>query len=183
MDHYIDITVLPDPEFKATVLMNALYAKYHRVLGQVAKGNVGVSFPLHKKTLGEVLRLHGNQEQLKAIMANSWLKGLRDYTSVSKVQRIPSTVEYRTVARISRKSPENKRKRSIKKGWLTPEEAQTHIKDEPDFMIELPFAQLTSLSNKNIYKVFIEHGELTETPVTGLYNAYGLSKTATVPWF
>ncbi len=183
MDHYIDITVLPDPEFKATVLMNALYAKCHRVLGQVAEGSVGVSFPLHKKTLGEILRLHGSQEQLKAVMSSNWLKGLRDYTSVSAVQAIPATVEYRTVARMSCKSPENKRKRSVKKGWLTPEEAKNLIKDDEDFMLELPFAQLTSLSNKNIYKIFIRHGNLTTTPVAGLYNAYGLSKTATVPWF
>jgi len=187
MNHYIDITVLPDPEFKATILMNALYAKCHRVLGKMAKGNVGnsvgVSFPQHKSTLGEVLRLHGSQEQLQAIVAEPWLKGLRDYTLLSEVQEVPITVQYRTVARIDSKSPEKKRRRSISKGWLTPEQAAERIPDTEAHIHKLPFAQLISLSNKNPYKVFVKHGELLMKPVVGHFSSLGLSKTATVPWF
>ena len=32
MNYYWEIRVLPDPEFKETVLMNALFAKLHRAL-------------------------------------------------------------------------------------------------------------------------------------------------------
>ena len=57
MDHYIDIRVQPDPEFTASQLLNALFAKLHRALGQVADGKIGISFPQVGKTLGECLRL------------------------------------------------------------------------------------------------------------------------------
>ena len=32
MDHYLDIRLLPDPEFPAPLLMNALFTKLHRAL-------------------------------------------------------------------------------------------------------------------------------------------------------
>ncbi len=140
MNHYIDIKVLPDPEFEATVLMNALYAKCHRVLGKVANGEVGVSFPQYKKNLGVVLRLHGSKDKLEQLMEERWLKGLTDYTQVSDILTVPDKAQYRVVARIQTKSPENKRKRSIRKGWLTQEEAEEKIKDNDQYKLNLPFA-------------------------------------------
>mgnify|MGYP006181540093 FL=1 len=41
MDHYLDIRVLPDPEFGQVELLNALYAKLHRVLPSLTQGRVG----------------------------------------------------------------------------------------------------------------------------------------------
>ena len=38
MDHYIEIRVLPDPEFSEEMLMSALVAKLHRALGQRGQG-------------------------------------------------------------------------------------------------------------------------------------------------
>ena len=183
MKQYIDITVLPDPEFAEATLMNALYAKCHRALGQFADGKVGVSFPNHQKTLGATLRLHGVGETLDFLMAQHWLKGLGDYTEVTQVQDIPSVVKYRTVRRVIKKSPHNKMKRSVQKGWLTVEQAQERIKNADSHLLSLPYAQLTSLSNKNLYKVFVKHGECSPEPVDGHFTSYGLSRLATVPWF
>lgn len=45
MDHYLEIRVLPDPEFSSEMLMAALFAKLHRVLGARGQGDIGVSFP------------------------------------------------------------------------------------------------------------------------------------------
>ncbi|WP_251265995.1 type I-F CRISPR-associated endoribonuclease Cas6/Csy4, partial [Enterobacter hormaechei] len=56
MDHYIEIRVLPDPEFSEEMLMAALMAKLHRALGQRGKGDIGVSFPAHGIKPGAVLR-------------------------------------------------------------------------------------------------------------------------------
>lgn len=44
MDHYLEIRVLPDPEFSSEMLMAALFAKLHRVLGARGQGDIGVSF-------------------------------------------------------------------------------------------------------------------------------------------
>jgi CRISPR-associated endonuclease Csy4 len=45
MDHYLEIRLLPDPEFPATTLMNALFSKFHRGLASHGEGAIGVSFP------------------------------------------------------------------------------------------------------------------------------------------
>lgn len=63
--HYINITLLPDPEFSHAHLLGALVAKLHRALVQGQTTEIGVSYPQHvsqpltKRTLGAVLRLHG----------------------------------------------------------------------------------------------------------------------------
>ena len=68
--HYINITLLPDPEFSHAHLLGALVAKLHRVLVQGHTTDIGVSYPQHidqpltKRTLGAVLRLHGTLEAL-----------------------------------------------------------------------------------------------------------------------
>lgn len=183
MKYYVDITVLPDPEFSESTLMNALYAKCHRALGQNAEGQIGVSFPRHKRTLGSLLRLHGTSEMLGTLMSKNWLKGLGDYTEVTSVQMVPSVVQYRTVEHVRKKSAANKRKRSISKGWLTPQEAEEKIQDTGEHLLALPFAQMFSLSNQNKYKVFVSHNELLAEPQSGIFSSYGLSNVASVPWF
>jgi CRISPR-associated endonuclease Csy4 len=41
MDHYLEIRVLPDPEFSEEMLMAALVAKLHRALGKEGRGILG----------------------------------------------------------------------------------------------------------------------------------------------
>lgn len=183
MKHYIDITVIPDPEFGETTLMNALYSKCHRALGQLAGGRVGVSFPKHEKTLGPLLRLHGTNESLDTLMSIPWMKGLGDYTELTSVQAVPENVKYRTVEHVRKKSAYNKRKRSVSKGWLTTEEAEDKIQDTGEHLLDLPYAQMYSLSNRNSFKVFVRHSELKAESQAGIFNSYGLSKAASVPWF
>lgn len=183
MDHFIEITVLPDPEFKETTLMNAVYAKLHRVLGQQGSGEVGVSFPAVEKTLGAVLRLHGSQQKLAHIMEAGWLQGLRDYTRIAAIQPVPGHAQFRTVRRVQAKSVHNKRKRSITKGWLTEEQAAERIPDDQFRELKLPYAQIRSLSNGNVMRLYVEHGQLQPSPQPGQFNSYGLSPTATIPWF
>lgn len=184
MDHYVDIRVEPDLEISAPALLNNLFAKFHRTAAQMIKGQIGVSFPKYGQTLGEVLRLHGSQQALDLLMAQPWLKGLRDYTQVSEVQPIPQTIQgYRTVCRIQKKSPQNIRKRAVAKGWLTEQEALDKIPDAQQQMLTLPFLQLQSLSSKSMMRVYIQQGEITQQAVVGEFSSYGLSRSATIPWF
>ena len=68
MDAFVDLTLLPDPEFPATTLMNALFSKLHRGLVGHGEGTIGVSFPdvedAHRG-LGSRLRLHGSAADLR----------------------------------------------------------------------------------------------------------------------
>ncbi|PWC15763.1 type I-F CRISPR-associated endoribonuclease Cas6/Csy4 [Brenneria roseae subsp. americana] len=184
MDHYIDIRVLPDLEFKAPQLLNALFAKLHRALGLLADGSIGVSFPEVGKTLGECLRLHGTATALSTLEQTGWLKGLRDYTRISELQAVPDGVKFRTVRRVQVKSSaERLRRRSVNKGWLTAAEAAVRIPDAVEKRSKLPFVQLKSLSSGQMFRLFVEHGPLQDIPVAGHFSFYGLSTETTIPWF
>ncbi len=183
-NYYLDIQVEPDLEISAPALLNNLFAKFHRAMAQHCNGQIAVSFPKYDKTLGDVLRLFGTQEVLEQFMAQPWLKGLRDYTQVSDIQAVPEEVKgYRSVFRVQRKSPQNKRKRAVSKGWLSETEALEQMPDQAFQPLSLPYLQLHSLSNKQVMRVYIQLGELGNQPQTGEVSSYGLSRTATVPWF
>lgn len=183
MDHYLDIRVLPDPEFGQVELLNALYAKLHRVLPSLTQGRVGVSFPNHKKTLGECLRLHGTLADLLNLIEANWLQGMRDYIRLGELTPVPAGASHRTVRRVQAKSANNKRRRSVAKGWLSEEEALTRIPDNQQKVMTLPYAEMHSLSTGSRMRLYIEHGSLVSEPVSGTFNAYGLSATTTIPWF
>ncbi|MEC5344365.1 type I-F CRISPR-associated endoribonuclease Cas6/Csy4 [Brenneria populi] len=184
MDHFLEIKVLPDPEFTASDLLNALFAKLHRALGRRGKGDIGVSFPEAGRRLGERIRLHGSLPALTELQSASWLKGLRDYTQSSDIHPAPDGVKFRTVQRVQVKSSALRlRRRSVRKGWLTEQQAEERIPFTCEKRTNLPFLQLKSLSSGEMFRLFILQGPLQDTPVTGAFSSYGLSATATVPWF
>ncbi|GAB7263266.1 type I-F CRISPR-associated endoribonuclease Cas6/Csy4 [Dickeya ananatis] len=184
MDHYIEIRVLPDLEFSAVQLLSALFAKLHRALGQQATGTIGVSFPDVGKTLGERLRLHGSEQALTALEQTGWRTGLRDYSTITEAQPVPTGAQYRTVRRVQVKSnAERLRRRAVSKGRMTADEAAARIPYAVEKRTSLPYLPLRSLSSGQTFLLFIEHGPLQDKPVIGTFSSYGLSATATIPWF
>jgi len=184
MDHYMEIRVLPDPEFSEEMLMAALFAKLHRALGARGKGDIGVSFPLHGVKLGDVLRLHGVAQALDELEALLWRHGLKDYCECTEIRAIPSVTDWRTVSRVQVKSsPERLLRRSVNKGWLTQEEALERSLTMTQVRTDLPWLNLRSLSNGESFRMFIRHGERLTAPVEGCFSSYGLSSSATIPWF
>lgn len=184
MDHYLEIHVRPDPEFHEEMLMAALFAKLHRALGARGKGDIGVSFPLHNLKPGTCLRLHGSAPALQTLESTAWRKGLTDYCHCSDVRPIPAGVSWRCVSRVQVKSsPERLLRRSVKKGWLTEEEARLRLPGMSEQQTDLPWLTLRSLSTGQTFRLFIRHGEIGNTPVPGTFSTYGLSGTATIPWF
>ncbi|MGB0467053.1 MAG: type I-F CRISPR-associated endoribonuclease Cas6/Csy4 [Pontibacterium sp.] len=184
MDFYIDLQVLPDPEFKETVLMNALCAKLHRALFDRRKGDIGISFPKAGKSLGSLLRLHGQEAALTELSQTTWLRGLRDYTESTGVHPVPAGCDHYRVERVQVKSSaERLRRRSVKKGWLSEEEARECIVDSSEKKSNLPFLQLKSQSNGQMFRLFIRHSAVVSQPLDGEFSHYGLSKNATVPRF
>lgn len=187
MDHYIDITVLPDPEFPATTLMNALFAKLHRGLVDHGGQDIGVSFPevgKSKRTLGQRLRLHGNSASLDRLMSIGWMQGMRDHVTVSPAQPIPAVVQHRVVRRVQAKSsPERLRRRLMARKSLDAETARTAIPDSAAETLDLPYVEIASRSTGQRFKLFIEHLRPAQTATAGTYGSYGLGTDATVPWF
>ncbi len=184
MESYQDIRLLPDPEFGTELLMAALFAKLHRVLGQYAAGQIGISFPRAAQTPGDTLRLHGNDQALMALNQQPWRKGLNDHIASDEIKPVPPDVKYRTVSRVQVKSnAERLRRRAVKKGWLTEEQALERISDRQSKRCNLPFIAVKSLSTGESFRLFILQGELRDSPSAGIFSSYGLSASTTIPWF
>lgn len=187
MDHYIDIRLRPDPEFPATVLMSALFSKLHRSLVAQSKGNIGVSFPESgdgPRSLGTHLRLHGTAASLADLAALDWLTGMRDHVSVSAPGLVPAGARHRTVRRVQAKSsPERERRRLVARKGVSEEAARVAIPDGCAERLSLPYVVLNSHSTGQQFRLFIQHLPLRDEPQPGSFSDYGLSATATIPWF
>lgn len=187
MNAYLDIRLLPDPEFPATTLMNALFNKFHRALVSYGEGAIGVSFPDLKdgvRSLGNRLRLHGTAETLWNFQQTGWLVGLRDYVSSSTPVAVPASARHRVVRRVQAKSsPARQRRRLSARKNISPEQAMQAIPDSAAEMLNLPYVVMTSRSTGQQFRLFVEHMAVQEQAVDGSFSAYGLSSTATIPWF
>lgn len=184
MDSYLDLRVLPDLEFNAETLVAALFAKLHRALGARGHGDIGVSFPEYGKTPGALLRLHGLRQALSELEATTWRAGLNDYCQVSEILPVPATAQWRTVSRVQVKSnPGRLFCRSVRKGWISEEQAKERLRSAQVQQSDLPYVYVTSLSSRQRFPLFILHGELQSSAVAGRFGSYGLSSTITVPWF
>jgi CRISPR-associated endonuclease Csy4 len=188
--HYIDITLLPDPEFSHAHLLGALVSKLHRALVRHGAGDIGVSFPQHvdappsKRTLGAMLRLHGTQPALQALMVQEWLQGMRDHVRLTPLAAAPENSPHRLVLRRQFKtSAERLRRRRIQRKGETIEQATAAIPDSVERRPNLPYAQLRSSSTGQPFCLFVEHGPLLDTALAGSFNTYGLGGQASIPWF
>lgn len=189
MDHYVDIDVRPDPEFPTHQLLSALYAKLHRALVAQGSDRIGVSFPGVRTDaphlgLGTRLRLHGGPADLSALLASDWLAGMRDHVTLAHVAAVPPGAQYRAVQRVqTASSPERLRRRLMRRHGLNADEARVRIPDTVACFTDLPYLQLRSTSTGQSFRLFISHGPLQLAPVSGDFNAYGLSQGGTIPWF
>lgn len=186
MDHYVDIRLRPDPEFPPHQLMDALFAKLHRVLVQTDSADIGVSFPdagSIKVGLGQRLRLHGAQPSLQRVMDMPWLTGMTDHAEVTDVSRVPTDAKHCQVRRVQAKSsPDRLRRRQMKrKGW-TEEQARAAIPDSAAEQLKLPYLTVRSASTGQSFRLFVRQ-EPASGPVPDAFNSYGFSGCGTVAWF
>ncbi|MDP2369598.1 type I-F CRISPR-associated endoribonuclease Cas6/Csy4 [Rhodoferax sp.] len=187
MDHYVDLRLLPDPEFAQPHLMGALFSKLHRALVEQRGLDIGISFPgvqVAPVALGDLLRLHGDQAALTALMASNWLTGMRDHVRATPVLAVPPKARYRVVSRVQAKSsPERLRRRQMRRHGLDAEQALARVPDSAAERLDLPYVQLRSQSTDQTFRLFIRHGALMDTANAGAFGVYGLSADATIPWF
>lgn len=187
MDHYLEISLRPDPEFAPALLMNALFNKLHRALVQLGSEQIGVSFPdamVERPHLGSRLRLHGSSGHLQALMALPWLSGMLDHANVSAILPVPENARHRTVRRVQvQSSPERLRRRYSRRHGVSANEALERLPDSIAGRLKLPFVTVRSQSTGQQFRLFIAHGPEQDTPQSGVFNCYGLSQHATLPWF
>lgn len=183
MTYYIDYKLMPDAEISASVLLNAVYTKLHKALCDLKTTEIGISFPNHKITLGNMLRVHGSERDLTALLQKNWLGGMAGYCQVSEILPVPENTQHRTVSRKQTNMSPAKLRRLIKRGSITEEQAREYKAKMFTQGLDNPYLELQSGSNGHKHRRYIQFGELVDNPVSGQFDQFGLSKTATVPWF
>lgn len=149
---------------------------------------IGVSFPgysVRPRTLGRVLRLHGLPEILAWVVARDWMGAAKDLVEVSDIAAAPANAEHRSVYRAHAGSSVGRmRRRWLRRHGGTPEDAVAAIPDwaEPA-KLDAPFVRLRSTSTGQLFNLFVAVSEPVAKPRGGAFDPYGLSRTATVPWF
>lgn len=197
MKYYLDITLLPDVEANLGFLWQKVYQQVHLGLveNKIADNEsaIAVSFPDYGDKvfpLGDKLRLFSeNKRQLEQLDIAKWLSRLTDYTHIKSIKPVPSTVDqYALFQRKQFKSnllKEASRRAKYKNETLA--KAMEHFKHY-ESKTTLAFINMTSLSmgkgtlENRGFKFFIKQGIFINSKA-GKFNCYGLSKTATVPWF
>lgn len=185
--HYIDISVVPDPETGMPQLLGALYDKLHMAFVRHHIGDIGVSFPgysMNPRNLGSRLRLHGQGDALRRLLQIDWLKGLRDHVRMTEISAVPATARHRTITRQQFKTNVHRmRRRRMRRKNETAEQAANAIPSTVEHRPTLPYVRIHSGSTQQVFCLFIQLGPLTDTPAIGQFNSYGLSGLTTVPWF
>ncbi len=100
MRKYIQITLIPEEPsgITAPVLMGYVMEKLHQLFVQIkdhsGKIPIGISFPEYdasNKSLGTLVRIHGDEEKLKYIDARKAMQSLQDYVHVSAFRGVPES--------------------------------------------------------------------------------------------
>jgi len=183
MNHYIDIKIKPDAEMRENVLLNKVYSKFHKALFTLQSTHIGVSFPHYKVMLGEVIRIHGTDAGLTELQAVNWLGGLAGYCVVSLIHAVPESVVYRTISRKQANMTEAKLRRLIKRGSISQDEIKRYKAKMFQQGLDNPYFELESSSNGQKHRRYIQFGDLSTESLEGVFDQFGLSKDATIPWF
>lgn len=192
MKFYLDITLLPNVEANLGFLWQKVYQQLHLALVATktteGNSNFAVSFPRYNDKVfpfGDKLRLFGpTHDQLQELDIGKWLSRLTDYNHCTSIKEVPESVN--RFSRFKRvqfdTNVERMARRRMKRKNETLEQALAHYKGFAQHQSDLPFVMMNSLSRGEKFMLFIER-ELLDEPKEGQFSCYGLSATATVPWF
>jgi CRISPR-associated endonuclease Csy4 len=187
MDSYFDIKALPNPEILQSAVVAHLMQQLHRVLPQY-EGRIGLSFPAYgqQRTLGGIIRVLGVKVDIDNVFhqLNDMVE-VKDYGLITPVSVIPSSVEkHAFFTRVHAKGKsrfERLKKRHLERGTWT-NELEVAASEKMRKPLHYPHVSLKSASTGETFLLFLNR-RLCGLPVEGVFNGYGLSKTATVPWF
>jgi len=183
MDCFIDIHLKPDAEMRENVLLNKVYTKFHKALCDLDSSDIGISFPKYRIKLGDVMRIHGCKQRLEALQTLQWLGGLSGYCLVHEIMAAPDTAKHRVVSRIQSNMTEAKLRRLMQRGSIPASDVTIYKAKMFAHGLEQPYLELESHSNGHKHRRYLKFGGLLDMPVQGVFDTFGLSKRATIPWF
>jgi CRISPR-associated endonuclease Csy4 len=163
------------------------FSAIHLALVNLRTSAVSVSFPEQDdqiQSLGACLRVMGPARDVEAVAALPWHRVVQDQASVSNVGAVPDTQQFRGVRRVQAKSNvERLRRRYVARHGVAYDEACRLIQDDARQTLDLPWLRIKSHSSHQEFRLFLRMDDSRTDLVPGDFNAYGLSATATIPWF
>ena len=191
MKHYCDITLLPDAEANLGFLWQKVYQQIHLALVENKIGEnhslVAISFPEYGSKafpLGSKLRLLAEEAALlEGLNLSKWLNRLTDYCHYTSIKPVPAVREYAVFRRKQFNCNVERlaRRRATRKNESY-EQALAHFEGFENEQSDLPYINSQSLSKHERFRLFIQQDKHQDN-VSGTFDCFGLSKTATVPWF
>ncbi|WP_053981208.1 type I-F CRISPR-associated endoribonuclease Cas6/Csy4 [Marinagarivorans algicola] len=199
MQYYVEVTLLPNDDIGHYFLWGKVYQQLHLALVALAAGEqsaLGICFPeysMDQPRLGRKVRIFADsQAQFTQLDLVQWFSRLSDYCHISSIKSVPAHTQYAQVARKQCvTSPQRLARRRAKRKGQSYDQALVHFTGFKAELSRLPFVVLHSesthvvpegLQAKHRFKLFIAQ-VLVDRPQTGAFTCYGLSQTATVPWF
>ncbi|MBN1007481.1 type I-F CRISPR-associated endoribonuclease Cas6/Csy4 [Amphritea pacifica] len=188
MDSYFEIKAIPDPELLQSAIVAQLMQALHGLL-PAYEGRVGISFPAYgqARALGGILRLHGTSEDMQRLLDQAHDDSvLSNYALITDVLMVPEKVKGYALYRRRHVKGESDIRRLVKRHkargtWTAELEEAIFAKYRQPR--NCPHVTLKSYTTRQAkFMLFIEQ-EMQGKAVEGEFNAYGLSKGSTVPWF
>lgn len=171
----------------APEMLARAFSAVHLCLVNLRTADVSVSFPRQDdraRSLGNCLRMMGPIHEVGAIAALPWHRIVRGPTTFSGVSAVPATRVFRGVRRVQAKSNvERLRRRYVARHGVAYEDARRMIQEDLRRTLDLPWLRLKSHSSGQEFRLFLRLDDSRPEFVAGHFNAYGLSSTATIPWF
>lgn len=183
MDAYIDVRLYPDAEIREAELSSKVLTKFHKGLVSIKSDQIGISFPEANLKLGRLFRLHGTENQLFELQSLNWLGPLSGYCQISSIRPVPVGARYRVISEKRSNMSTSKLKRLIARGSIDKEGEKRYKVKMLSQSFDNPYLDLLSSSTGQVYRKFFEFGKVCENPTGGVFDTFGLSKTATIPWF
>ncbi|APD89012.1 type I-F CRISPR-associated endoribonuclease Cas6/Csy4 [Alteromonas mediterranea] len=183
MNSYIDVVLKPDAELREAELSSKVFTKFHKGLVALKTDQIGISFPKVRVKLGLVYRLHGNVDKLKELQELNWLGPLIGYCNVSDICPIPEIVQHRNVREIRSNLSSSKLRRLVTRGSIDKQGEKRYKIKMLSNSFDNPYLDILSSSTGQVYRKFFYFGEVQAEPIVGPFDSYGLSKSATIPWF
>jgi len=184
MTHYFDIKLDEGKPFKLANLMNEVYSCLHKKFWDHKELTIGLSFPEYGEHLGKVIRLHGNETELKKLHHKSWANERATKLHFSDISPIPSAVNFAVFSRIQQTQSNSKLKRFIKRNNPSEQEIRAYKAKMFSQGLDLPYVELISKSTSQRHRVYNKKTEVDSPSENQAFTTYGLSKSgSTVPIF
>ncbi|WP_394230581.1 type I-F CRISPR-associated endoribonuclease Cas6/Csy4 [Shewanella colwelliana] len=183
MDSYIDICLQPDAEMREAELSSKVFTKFHKALVKLKTNKIGISFPLVNLKLGKIFRIHGEASLLNDLQGLHWLGPLSGYCQLSDILTVPENTQHRIVSEKRSNLSKAKLRRLIARGSIDKEGEKRYKVQMLNQGFDNPYLDLFSGSTRQVFRKFFELSDVTSQRSDGTFDTYGLSHSASIPWF